>query len=56
MIHDLLGPMFEETTRESNEQDESDRISGMFLDVEKELYKGCLKFTFFNFFLETYAY
>ncbi|XP_050940539.1 uncharacterized protein LOC127149371 [Cucumis melo] len=27
MIHDLHGPMFEETKRESTEQDESDRIS-----------------------------
>ena len=30
MIHDLHGPMFEETTRDSNEQDESDRIWSVF--------------------------
>ena len=49
MIHDLHGPIFEETTRESKEQDGSDRISGMFPEVEEELYQGCLKFTSFNF-------
>ncbi|KAA0036187.1 uncharacterized protein E6C27_scaffold69G00560 [Cucumis melo var. makuwa] len=49
MIHDLHGPMFEECRRESNEQDESDKISGMFPEIEEELYPGCLKFTSFNF-------
>ncbi|KAA0068183.1 uncharacterized protein E6C27_scaffold238G001570 [Cucumis melo var. makuwa] len=49
MIHDLHGPMFEGCRRESNEQDESDKISGMFPEIEEELYPGCLKFTSFNF-------
>ncbi|KAE8648074.1 hypothetical protein Csa_018866 [Cucumis sativus] len=49
MINDLHGSMFEETTRESNEQDESNRISGMFPVIEEELYPRCLKFTSFNF-------
>ena len=47
-IHDLRGPMFEETKRESNEY-ESYRISGIFSKVEKQLYPGCLNFTSFNF-------
>ncbi|KAA0067295.1 Transposon, En/Spm-like protein [Cucumis melo var. makuwa] len=49
MIHDLHGPIFEECRRESNEQDEFDKISGMFPEIEEELYPGCLKFTSFNF-------
>ncbi|KAA0051654.1 uncharacterized protein E6C27_scaffold60G00190 [Cucumis melo var. makuwa] len=49
MIHDLHGPMFEECRRESNEQDESDKISGMFSEIEEELYPRCLKFASFNF-------
>ena len=39
MINDLHGPIFEEMTRESNEQDESYRISGMFSRIEEELYR-----------------
>uniref|UniRef100_A0A0A0LIG0 Uncharacterized protein n=1 Tax=Cucumis sativus TaxID=3659 RepID=A0A0A0LIG0_CUCSA len=49
MIHDLHGPLFEETKRKSNEQDESDKISGIFPEIEEELYPGYLKFTSFNF-------
>ncbi|TYK11309.1 uncharacterized protein E5676_scaffold1827G00180 [Cucumis melo var. makuwa] len=49
MIHDLHGPMFEECRRDTNEQDESDKISGMFPEIEEELYPGCLKFTSFKF-------
>ncbi|KAA0041231.1 uncharacterized protein E6C27_scaffold128G002010 [Cucumis melo var. makuwa] len=49
MIHDLHGPMFEECRRESNEQDEFNKISGIFLEIEEELYPGCLEFTSFNF-------
>ena len=48
MIHDLHGPMFEECRRESNEQDEFDKISGMFPETKEDLYPGCLKFTSFN--------
>ncbi|TYK06226.1 uncharacterized protein E5676_scaffold237G00230 [Cucumis melo var. makuwa] len=48
IIHDLHGPMFEECRRESNEQDESDKISGMFPETKEDLYPGCLKFTSFN--------
>lgn len=46
MIQDLHGPIFEETRRESNEEEGT---SEMFLEVEEELYPGCLKFTAFNF-------
>ncbi|KAA0050188.1 Transposon, En/Spm-like protein [Cucumis melo var. makuwa] len=49
MIHDLHGPMFEECRRELDEQDESDKISGMFPKIKEKLYPGCLKFTSFNF-------
>ncbi|KAA0046960.1 uncharacterized protein E5676_scaffold68G001490 [Cucumis melo var. makuwa] len=49
MIHDLHGSMFKETRKESNEQDEFDRISGMFPEIEEELYPRCLKFTSLNF-------
>ncbi|KAA0060503.1 uncharacterized protein E5676_scaffold119G001090 [Cucumis melo var. makuwa] len=49
MIHDLHGPMLEECRKESNEKDEFDKISGMFPEIEEELYPGCLKFTSFNF-------
>ncbi|TYK21912.1 Transposon, En/Spm-like protein [Cucumis melo var. makuwa] len=52
IIDDLHGPMFEECRRESNEQDESDKISGMFPEIEEELYLGCLKFTSFNFLMK----
>ncbi|XP_008460612.1 uncharacterized protein LOC103499390 [Cucumis melo] len=49
MIHDLHGPTFEECRRESNEQDEFDKISEMFPEIEEDLYLGCLKFASFNF-------
>ncbi|KAE8647270.1 hypothetical protein Csa_018235 [Cucumis sativus] len=45
MFHDLERPIFEENRRESNV---GDGTSGMFCEVEEELYPECRKFTLFN--------